>query len=139
MTALPPLFASALPGRPDLLETLSYQAVGLVVVFSVLGSIWICMELMGCFFRGRDGVRMPLPAPPSVVPPADAEPSISPGEMSPELRVAIIAAVSIALERPVRVISCTERVVAHPSEFNTQMLAYASDGRRRQLDSHRPR
>jgi hypothetical protein len=37
------------------------------------------------------------------------------------------------------VISCTERVVAHPSEFNTQMLAYASDGRRRQLDSHRPR
>ena len=138
------MFATALPDRPDLLDTLSYQAVGLIVVFTVLGSIWISMELMGAIFRRREAARVPAVPPPLPVPPLLPEPApvgpVSPtAEMDDGLRVAIIAAVVAALEQPARIVSCSERVEAHPSEFNAQMLAYASDGRRRQLDSHRPR
>jgi len=145
MTALPSLFATALPDRPALLDTLSYQAVGLIVVFTVLGSIWLAMELMGAIFRRREAVRVPavpplLPVPPPLLAEPVAVGPVSPtGGMDEGLRVAIIAAVTLALDQPVRVVSCTPRVEAHPSEFNAQMLAYASDGRRRQLDSHRPR
>lgn len=148
MIPLPPMLATALPARPALLETLSYQAVGLLVVFIALGSIWLSMELLGAIFRRMPASPVPVAPPPPSPEPSPTSPlpepepvvmASAPGEMSPDLRVAIFAAVTLVLEQPVRVISCVERQEAHPSEFNIQMLAYASDGRRRQLDSHRPR
>lgn len=136
------MLATALSDRPAWLDALSYQVVGLFVVFTALGSIWVSMEIMGAIFRRMQPAPVPVAPPPPSSPAPEPEslvPEPATDAMSPALRVAIVAAVTIALDQPVRVVSCTGRVEARPSEYNAQMLSYASDGRRRQLDSHRPR
>ncbi len=130
--------AAALPPRPGFFESVSYQVVGLVVVFIALGSIWLLMELMGWIFRGLARHRAaaaaaPAPVVPSVTP---AEPMASSG-ITPEVLAVLTAAVNEMLESRGRIVGITS-VEARPSEFNVQMLAWASDGRRRLLDSHRP-
>ncbi len=131
--------AAALPPRPGFFESVSYQAVGLVVVFIALGSIWLLMELMGWIFRGLERRRaaaafVPAPVVPSVTP--EAAPVASSG-ITPEVLAVLTAAVNEMLESRGRIVSI-DAVEARPSEFNVQMLAWASDGRRRLLDSHRP-
>ena len=130
--------AAALPPRPGFLESVSYQVVGLVVVFIALGSIWLLMELMGWIFRGlarhRDAAALAsAPAVPSITP----EAPVTPAGITPEVIAVLTAAVNEMLESRGRIVGITS-VEAHPSEFNVQMLAWASDGRRRLLDSHRP-
>jgi Na+-transporting methylmalonyl-CoA/oxaloacetate decarboxylase gamma subunit len=128
-SALPPL--GFLPEYPTVLETLGYQVVGLAVVFTALGLIWLLLEAMGMWFR-RAAVRAAQPAAtPAIPPPAAPEPSQPAPPDKPPVAVIIAAAVHTALGgRRHRVVSIT----AAPDH-----QAWSVEGRRHIFSSHKVR
>ncbi|HLP06673.1 MAG TPA: OadG family protein [Opitutaceae bacterium] len=125
--------AAGLPPHPEFLESITYQVVGLVVVFSALGAIWLLMELMGALFRAADARRArPLPAAPL---PSTA--TATAGDLRPELIAVITAAVHSSIDSAATIVAITP-VAAH-QETNLNLLAWSSEGRRQIFASHKLR
>ncbi len=132
LVVLPPI-AVALPDKPELLDSITYQLVGLFVVFAALGSIWFLMEVMGRIFARVDQRAETVAA-------AAAGPSVLPteAEIVPPAVIAVITAAAVACLKE------GEHIVAiHPVEpahdQNLQLLAWSSEGRRQIFASHKLR
>ncbi len=127
--------AAALPDHPDLLGSITYQLVGLLVVFSALGSIWALMELMGAIFRAADARRArALAAAPASRP---ASPAASGESVRPEVVAVITAAVYASIDASATIVAITP-VSPHP-EPNLNLLAWSGEGRRQIFASHKLR
>lgn len=134
--ALP--IAASLPDRPGLLDSLSYQLVGLIVVFTALGSIWILMEAMGYLFRGieRRGQQR-LVAAALAAPAAPLVPSRTPSGIAPEVIAVITAAAHASLQAGEHIIAIVP--LERAGDHNIQLLAWSSEGRRQHFGSHKVR
>lgn len=135
----PPLLAVALGDSPGLLEAVLYQLIGLIVVFTALGAIWLLMELMGVAFRAVERRRVqravatvaPVPAVGSI-----AVPLIDP-EIAPELVAVLTAAAHDSLRAGEQIVSIMP-AGAEP-ELTAQQLAWSGEGRRQIFASHKVR
>jgi hypothetical protein len=123
-----PLFAVvALPDHPTFLESLTYQATGLFVVFTVLGSIWLIMELLGAVFQRVAAAKV---APLAIPCPDGAD------VMAPEIVAVIAAASNEALQGQVRIVS----IVPLTSGPDANPLPpWSGEGRRQHFASHKVR
>lgn len=139
--SLPPL--AFLSEYPTMLETLGYQAVGLIVVFTALGLIWIMLEAMGAWFRrlaARPAKAAPAAAAPATAPVSLPRPvgvalakdgPIAPATTEPPLAVIIAAAVHTVMRgRRHRVVSITPA---------PEHQAWSVEGRRHIFSSHKVR
>lgn len=137
---LSPLLLGTLPDHPTLTETLIYQFNGLMIVFTVLGGLWILFEITGAFFR-RQGARAEkqkaearaaaASAAAASAPAAPAAAAAASGALSPEILAVISASVHTALA------GRKHRVLA--VNVAPQSNAWAAEGRRELFMSHRPR
>lgn len=130
--------AAALTDKPALLDSISYQLVGLIVVFSALGSIWGLMELMGWVFRAvarRTEARVLAERPLSAVEPVLGE--LVPSGVSPELLAVITAAAHECLQAGEHIVSIIPVDRMTPADVN--LLAWSSEGRRQIFASHKLR
>lgn len=131
--ALP--IAASLPDKPGVLEAISYQVVGLIVVFTALGSIWLLMEGMGMVFREverRKQLKLSLAIQPEL-----RAASKAPSGIAPELIAVITAAAHASLQAGEHIISIVP--VERDSDRNIQLLAWSSEGRRQHFGSHKVR
>ena len=129
--------AAALTEKPALLDAISYQAVGLIVVFTALGLIWGLMELMGWIFRTaerRATTRIPEPMM-AEQPALLIEPMTH--AVSPQVLAVITAAVHECLQAGERIVSIMP--VAHLPQADVNLLAWSSEGRRQIFASHKLR
>lgn len=131
--ALPPL--AFLPEYPTVIETLGYQAVGLIVVFTALGLIWLMLEGMGAWFRGL-AARNAKPAPAALPLAALAAPApnaapLPPSPAEPHIAVIIAAAVHTVLRGQ------RHRIVSITTAPENQ--AWSVEGRRHIFSSHKVR
>jgi Na+-transporting methylmalonyl-CoA/oxaloacetate decarboxylase gamma subunit len=128
---LPPL--AFLPEYPTVLETLGYQAVGLVVVFTALGLIWLLLEAMSAWFRRLAAHRVkstPAPAAPAAAP-SEALAKEGPTQSEPPVAVIIAAAVHTVMRgRRHRIVSITTA---------PEHQAWSVEGRRHIFSSHKVR
>lgn len=130
--------AAALTDKPSLLDSISYQFVGLIVVFAALGTIWGLMELMGWAFRTvacRTAARAPTERPFLAEEPAARE--LAPPGVSPELIAVITAAAHECLQAGEHIV-CILPVDRLPPE-DVNLLAWSSEGRRQIFASHKLR
>ena len=134
--ALP--IAASLPDQPGVFEAISYQAVGLIVVFAALGSIWLLMEGMGWIFRGIESRNQQKRAAAVLAAPASPlVPSRSPVGIAPELIAVITAAAHASLQAGEHIISIVP--LERAGDHNIQLLAWSSEGRRQHFGSHKVR
>lgn len=128
----PTPLAAALPDNPELIESLSYQAVGLIVVFSALSSIWLLMEVLGMVFRAVERGRaraetMPVRVPPAAPEePAPAALGVA-GAIPPEVVAVITAAAYTSMQAGEHIVAI--QPVGREQE-NIQLMAWSSEGRR---------
>lgn len=123
-----------MPDKPGVLEAISYQVVGLFVVFTALGSIWLLMEGMGFVFRGverRKKLNLALATPAAPLPAA------APAGIAPELIAVITAAAHASLQAGEHIVSIVP-LERYPQP-NIQLLAWSSEGRRQHFGSHKVR
>jgi hypothetical protein len=132
---LPLLLATALPDHPVLLDSISYQAVGLIVVFVALGTIWIAMEAMGTVFRAFDARRMKKNTAAAVTP-FPPQNGVAGGGITPEIVAVITAAVFASTDHGEHIVAIYP-VSGHEPNFN--LLAWSSEGRRQIFASHKVR
>lgn len=124
--------AAALPDKPGILETLGYQLNGLIVVFLALASIWLLLEIIGHFFKRlphEEPQVLPVAAPRVASAAAPAAAPAAPAGLTPELIVAVTAAVHHVLGDRVRISAIV------PMSSNS----WAREGRRQIFSSHQPR
>lgn len=132
--SIPPL--AFLPEHPTVLETLGYQAVGLIVVFTALGLIWIMLETMGAWFRRLAARPAKLAVAPAITAAAPAAPSEAlakdgPSQSEPPVAVIIAAAVHTVMRgRRHRIVSITTA---------PEHQAWSVEGRRHIFSSHKVR
>ena len=129
--------AAALTDKPALLDAIRYQAVGLIVVFAALGSIWGLMELMGWIFRAVERREVAR-----ATESATAEPSallVEPTtcSISPQVLAVITAAAHDCLQAGDRIVSIVP--VAPVPHGDVNLLAWSSEGRRQIFASHKLR
>ena len=139
---LSPLLLGTLPERPSFTETLIYQFNGLMIVFTVLGGLWILFEITGAFFRRRDAqvqkqkdearaAAAAAASAPVASAPTSPSAAADPGAISPELLAVISASIHTALA------GRKHRVLA--INVASQCNAWAAEGRRDIFMSHKPR
>lgn len=109
-----------LNGHPSLLENLAYQTVGIAVVLTSLGILWLGVSLMGRV------LAQPLPAAPA----AGSHPVPDPG-VSPQVCAAITAAVVCSHGDAVNIRSI--------QPANPFLQAWSMEGRRQIFQSHKLR
>ncbi len=114
--------STALSADPGLLETLEFQAVGLLIVMGTLFLLYLVCAGIGAAFQAAERSRRPAPVQPvASSEPADAAPADVPV-------VLIAAAVAAVVDQPHRVVK-VEPVAA----------GWSLEGRRQLLTSHQPR
>jgi Na+-transporting methylmalonyl-CoA/oxaloacetate decarboxylase gamma subunit len=128
--------AAALSDQPGLWDAISYQVVGLLVVFAALGSIWLLMELMGFIFRSIEARRQAKAAAAFA-----AAPAVPLDLPSVGVRPEIIAVITAAAHTNLR---AGEHIVAiHPlgrdHDQEVRVGAWSSEGRRQHFGSHKVR
>jgi len=130
--------AAALTENPTMLDALSYQAVGLIVVFTALGSIWGLLELMGWIFRAAERRAAAARA---AAPVLEQEPVLllEPGThaISPQVVAVITAAAHECLQAGDRIVSIMP-VHLQPN-VDVNLLAWSGEGRRQIFASHKLR
>ncbi len=126
MLAIPSLIAVAIPERPGLMESISYQVVGLLVVFTALGSIWFLMEVMGFVFRTIEARKRVQPAATPVSVKETLELPL-PG-VSPEVIAVITAAAHASLQAGEHIVAIHPLGSDHDQEV--RLAAWSSEGRR---------
>ncbi len=127
--------ATALSDSPGLFDAITYQVIGLLVVFTALGSIWLMMELMGLIFRSveqRAAQKAELARPPV---PVAAAPAVDEA-IGADLIAVITAAAYSAMQAGDHIVAI--HPVGHGHE-NIQLLAWSSEGRRHIFASHKVR
>jgi len=129
--------AAALTEKPAWLDAISYQAVGLIVVFTALGSIWGLMELMGWIFRAAE--RRATENVPVAAKAEPAELFVEPvtHAVSPQVLAVITAAAHDCLQVGERIVSITP--IEHLPQGDVNLLAWSSEGRRQIFASHKLR
>ena len=118
--------AAAISDRPGLWDSISYQVVGLLVVFTALGSIWFLMEVMGFVFRTIEARKRAGAA----VVPATAKERMElplPG-VPPEVIAVITAAAHASLQAGEHIIAI--HPLGRDHDVNVQVGAWSSEGRR---------
>lgn len=112
-----------------------------MIVFVVLGSLWLLMELIGAYFKRRDAQLQKSEAgaqeaKAAAVASASPKPAVVPGAVAPEIIAVVSAAVHVALAgKRHRVVSV--RPEAHPAGQSGSV--WAVEGRRDIFASRRPR
>ncbi len=118
--------AAALSDRPGIWDSLSYQVVGLLVVFTALGSIWFLMELMGFVFRTIEARKQA-----GIVAVAAAAPEpidLPVAGIRPEIVAVITAAAHASLQAGEHIVAI--HPLGHAHDVNVQLGAWSSEGRR---------
>lgn len=138
-----PLLLGTLPEWPSFIETIVYQFNGLMIVFLVLGSLWLLLELSGAVFRRRDERLDARAAAKPAGQPAEKTPrAATPGpgdsgageQLPPAIVAAIVAATHVAMTgRKYRLVSVT------PATNAQQGNPWAIEGRREIFTSHKLR
>lgn len=109
----------SLPPKPSFWESIIYQSNGLLIVFTVLGSLWMLMEIAGYLFRLRGARRANIAQPAKQV----SADQVSADDIALETIAVIAAAVHTVLKgRAYRVVS----VAVVPERDR----AWAAEGRR---------
>jgi len=120
-----PIFLAAqLTDRPSMGESLVFQFTGLVIVLTVLGGLWIGLELSGIYFRSR----IPL-----AEKPAAPVPLPQPEGLDPVVLALIATAVHVTLGGSHRILSIK------PPGSRTESQIWSVEGRREVFASHRTR
>ncbi|AWI10201.1 OadG family transporter subunit [Ereboglobus luteus] len=133
---LSPLLLGVLPEKPSLVETLVYQFNGLMIVFTVLGGLWILFEITGAIFKRHGALveKKKAEARASAAAAAAIGTTSTSGQtegIAPEVIAVISASVHTALAgRRHRVLAIN--VPAHGTEW-------AAEGRRDIFRSHKVR
>jgi len=124
MTALVPL-AAATAGAEQLtfLQNLQFQAVGVMVVMTSLGGLAIVVAILAALLAP---MHKPARAASAAVPQAAV---LLPGEIPPEVRAVIAAAVHTVLKSP-------HRIVDVQPAANPLLQAWSMEGRRQIFQSH---
>lgn len=122
-----PLFAVSLPDSPTLLENLRYQTTGLMIVLTVLGGLWILLEISGYFFKQRTVSAPEFVPPVTTVAPEESD------ALPPALVAVIAAAVHHAIKTPHRI------VAIRPASSQNDSHIWSAEGRRQVFASHRTR
>lgn len=125
--------AAALGDSPGFLESIQYQFVGLIVVFSALGAIWLLMEGMGVLFRALD--RRQLRVEPAIVDDRQGPPVVS--GVTPELIAVITAAAHDSMRAGEYVVAIVPE--DHRPPLDANLAAWSSEGRRQIFASHKVR
>lgn len=111
-----------------------------MIVFVVLGALWLLMELIGAYFKRRDAQLQKdkaaaLAAKVAAVPGAK---SPAPGAVTPEIIAVVTAAVHTTLEgRRHHVVSVTPGTL--PGHATPLSSVWAAEGRRDIFASRKPR
>lgn len=121
-----------IPANPSLGESLKFQFTGLLVVMTVLASIWMLITLMGVGFRAS--ARRAAAAAATAKSPDAASSPTSP-KLAPETIAVIAAAVHVTCGPGARIAHIAE--AQHQSDLNLQ--AWSVEGRRNIFSSHRVR
>ena len=94
---LSPSLLGVLPEEPTFLQTIIYQLNGLMIVFVVLGSLWLLMELGGAFFKRREARGQKAGTPPANAPASTAASTpVATSATSAATPAAVLAAVVAA-------------------------------------------
>ncbi len=118
----------SLPTHPTVVETLTYQLNGLIVVFLALGMIWGLMEVIGMVFKRRAARAAASKPAQLAIPVVAAAPSVD--VPSPQITAVIAASVATVLRgRPHRI-----QGIALAAEVD-----WAREGRRQIFASHKVR
>lgn len=140
---LSPLIVGTLPEHPSFLETVTYQVNGLIIVFIVLGALWLLLEIIGRVFRRRAVcLAKPDGAAQSAMHEIVLEPAATTGATGPAshvLNAVIVAAVHVALGgRRHRVVGISPAGKGHGTATQ-HSSAWAAEGRRDIFVSHKIR
>lgn len=127
LLSAPPAFLAVLPDHPGFGGSVVYQIIGLLVVFTALGLIWLALTLVGLWFKRSAAATAKAPAAVSAAP---APVPVGAGEIPPEVVAVIAAAVQSTLAGSYRI----EAIV--PA---THAQDWAHEGRRRIFASHHVR
>ena len=127
-----PLLAE-ITNQPGFWEQLGFQAAGILVVMLALATLWITVTSIGRVFTAgasaaRKQAARAVPATAATTPESAAQPAD--GQVPAETIAVIAAAVAIACERPVRIVTVA------PTE---ESRAWSAEGRREHVHSHRVR
>lgn len=126
-----PIGFGVLSDNPTLGESLTYQATGLIVVFTALGLIWLVLTMVGTYFKRADAVAQAKAKAKAAAAAeaAKAAPAVS-DELTPQVVAAITAAVQVTLEGAFRI----QAIIPVQNRQD-----WAHEGRRRIFASHRVR
>jgi len=117
-----PRHLGMLPDYPGFGESLVFQMTGLLVVFTALGMIWLCLTLVGQYFKRTAPVATKVQGAPGEAAATPAAPDIS-----PELIAVIAASIQGMIDTPHRI----QAIVPVRSGQD-----WAQEGRRRIFSSH---
>jgi Na+-transporting methylmalonyl-CoA/oxaloacetate decarboxylase gamma subunit len=96
----------------------NYQLVGFLIVLITLAGLWICLEIIGVFFKAQ--ARQQAAAA------AAAQPAASPSDVTDaELFAVIAAAIDTAISQPHQIVSISSSSPAGSGQSN-----WGSEGRR---------
>lgn len=124
---------AALPAYPTLLESVGFQLVGLIVVFTALGLIWMMLEITGAWFRH---LAASLKNKPAIIAPGSTSavaPPPAPAANTDEAHLPVIIAAAVHSMLQGR----RHRIVAITTAPEHQ--AWSVEGRRHIFSSHKVR
>ncbi len=132
-----PIFPLAYGNTLSLGESIQFQILGALVVFSALGFLWGALELSGYFFR-RSEIKKRAAQLSSRAGEATAPIPVPPPRIPAEVLAALAAAVHVTFKERVRILSISP---ARPPETISQLSlhAWSVEGRRQIFDSRRVR
>jgi Na+-transporting methylmalonyl-CoA/oxaloacetate decarboxylase gamma subunit len=119
------VLALGLPANPTMADNLRFQFTGFMIVMTVLVSLWLVVEIIGIFFKGKGrkdaAARIPTDPLPS--------PGIAAAAPDSETIAVITAAVHTVLDGHYRILSISEH-------FGDNLGAWSVEGRRQIFSSH---
>ncbi len=123
------LATEPLNGHPEFFENLGYQTVGILVVITSLGTLWLCVEILGRLLNAYAHQAAPAQSPA----PAPASPPSTESSITPEICAAISAAITNVLGSEVQIHSITP---SPKTQANPFVQAWSVEGRRQIFHSH---
>lgn len=113
--------------NPEFFQALSYQVVGIVIVLGALSLLAVAVVLIGRLLQLAEPKAVPVVLTGVVSPESPAG-----GDIPPEIRAVIAAAVVAALDG-------NYRVVEIQTSTDVRLQAWSLEGRRQIFSSHRVR
>ena len=116
--------ASQLPLNPGIFESLRFQSLGLMIVLTTLGSLWLSVELLGYVCQKVESIK----ARRKQTTVASTGAAVAAASEDEEIAAVIAAAVATVIRRPHQITSVTPIATPPPSEFR-YLMAWSHAGR----------